>query len=1168
MSRLDDGELLRIKAALNADPASALARLFPAGRLIRNEFCVGDITGTPGDSLKFNVKKLAGKEFSGSERGFNGVLDVYVAHAGSIRGGLDLARRLLDMPVPERPQQKKGTARDRKAGTSDDWEQIVPGPDGVVCPQFDRLWPKATFRAAWEYRDTTGRRLFYVARYEWDEVDKDGKRKLRKVTPAVTWGHGEDGRRRWRAKGNGLNILFGLEQLAARPDAPVLVVEGEKTACAARLLFPGWVVMAWKGGAGNARNIDVSPLAGRDVVLWPDADEDGGGTRAMEKIGKAALKTGAAVRLVSLPPGLADGWDLADAMPDGWTRATLESLLVNATDHGRGNRLSAYHSAPSEPRDAALARQRRTIGEWFGTGAKLVRARKEAEERAVAIIEEAGLNDDALKGDLTDRQIAARKAAISRKVNKQVAAEHGLERLSGKGARLLLTGSQGSGKSRAAAEEIADLDENMVVWWTVPTIDKAEEQAGEYRKLARPGSPAALVVRGRGQGDPEQPGKTMCPRHKVVNRAASRGVEVRRKICKVCQFKDQCGYLKQEAQIAGMEGGLFLMAREYTFMPSPAPKPDLFVGDESLIPVATSEPVTFNAERIRETGNWKSAGLDAAIDAAAVLSKVHYAATKHPTRILAALREAGIARRQIAETIVYLDEASGAAAADAITGNMTDAEIEDVLDQIDTNDIPNVIRLLRQIRREWDTGRDGLNTVTVSDGTVKVFGLRTPRIGRETPVLLLDGTGSATLNRLLFGDLAHQHIPVERQAHITGTKGKSYSRQSITGCDRNGEPMPSRVTDAERLRQEIAYVARRQNGPVFVCGTKGAEEILAPILPATARPGHFGAVRGINAWEECATAVVAGREQVSPQRLEDMSRSFTATDAEPFQVFGGYVKQSRARRMRSGEIQPVEVEVHPDPRCQELLEQIREAEIVQAADRVRPIFNERSIVLMNELVLDVTYDRILSHEELVMGGNRYERAWSEKGILPAGARDLHRLFGELWPTVKAAERDLEKRAVNTPPNQINTIWARGVLTRYRLQGQKGPLPSSAWIDPERHPDQRAALETLLGPLSHFEVIQSSVEKKANAPAMNSDLIKLQAPSRQVEVPVSELSTASLTVIPPRPTPTPADDLTRMEAILRQSGRVAGLSSRLEAAYQRLRPPIHELREQTQRRAAT
>src|SRR5688500_11666153 len=124
----------------------------------------------------------------------------------------------------------------------------------------------------------------------------------------------------------------------------------------------------------------------------------------------------------------------------------------------------------------------------------------------------------------------------------------------------------------------------------------------------------------------------------------------------------------------------------------------------------------------------------------------------------------------------------------------------------------------------------------------------------------------------------------------------------------------------------------------------GAEEILAPVLPAETRPGHFAKVRGINAWEDCRTAVIVGREQVSPQRLEGMTRPFTATDPEPFQTFGGYVRQTRGRRMRDGTVQPVAVEVHPDPRCQELLEQVREAEIIQAADRVRPIFNERSLV--------------------------------------------------------------------------------------------------------------------------------------------------------------------------------------------------------------------------------
>jgi hypothetical protein len=1119
-------DLPKIREKLNDEAASALQWLLPNGRLIRNEFRVGDIDGTKGDSLSFNVRKLIGKDFKVGAKGFSSVLDVFVGHAGNFPDGLDLAREFLRIPKPERPQPQKGTAKSR-AGAFDTWEQIIPPPADAGRPDFARLWSRANFKTAWAYRDADGRLLFYVARYEQEVTGKDGKAKLKKLTPVVSYGYGEDGRRHWRAKGNGHDILFGLDQLAARPHALVLIVEGEKAAEITRQIFPDWVVLAWKGGASNARNIDVSPLASRTVVLWPDADD--AGTGAMQKIAKAAIRVGADVRMVALPPGLPDGWDVADDLPDGWTRATLESLLVNAGEYGRRNHLPAYHPAPSEPRDAALARQRRTIGDWFGTGTKLINARRQAAERAAAIIEAAGLNDDALNSGLTDRQIAARKAAISRKVNKQVAAEHGLERLGGNGPRLLLTGSQGSGKSRAAAEEIADLDGDMVVWWTVPTIDKAEEQADEYRnKYAQTNSLPALVVRGRGQDDPQQPGKAMCPRHKVVNRAASRGVEVRKKICAVCPLHERCGYLRQEAGIAEMGGGLFLMAREYAFMPSPAPTPDLFIGDESLIPVAVAEPITFNAERIRETGNWKRAGLGAVLDVGPILNAVYRAAIDQPGRILAALREAEISRKQIAEAIAYLDKVTETAAADAITGRMTDNEIGAALDQIDHDDIPNVIRMLRQIRREWDTGRAGLNTVTVLDGTVKVFGLRTPRIGKETPVLLLDGTGSATLNRALFGDLTHEHIPVERRAHVTGTTGKSYSRQSITGCDRHGEPIPSRAAEAERLRQEIADVARRQDGPVFVCATMKGEAALAPVLPGVAQCGHFAKLRGINAWEECETAVIVGREQVSPQRIEDMARPFTVADPEPFQAFGGYVRQTRGRRMRSGEVRPVEVEIHPDPRCQELLEQIREAEIVQAADRVRPIFNERSIVLLNELALDVTYDRIGTHKELVMGGNRFEQAAARGAAVPLSASELARCFPDLWPSTGAVTGDFQ-RVDKSHVSQIRILFGKRDSyrrARYRRENQKRPSPAAIRADA---PNPRAALESVVGPVVWFEIEQKA-EPAAAAQA--------ETPAEPINGDISQIDAK------------PVEVLDQQLRIAASAGRLANLSARLDYA----RPP--------------
>jgi hypothetical protein len=86
-----------------------------------------------------------------------------------------------------------------------------------------------------------------------------------------------------------------------------------------------------------------------------------------------------------------------------------------------------------------------------------------------------------------------------------------------------------------------------------------------------------------------------------------------------------------------------------------------------------------------------------------------------------------------------------------------------------------------------------------------------------------------------------------------------------------------------------------------------------------------------------------GREQPSAQAIEALTRPFTATDAEPFLPVGEYVLQARGRRMRNGGPNVAEVQVHPDQRCQAMLEQVREAEIAQAIDRVRPIFNRRRI---------------------------------------------------------------------------------------------------------------------------------------------------------------------------------------------------------------------------------
>ena len=51
--------------------------------------------------------------------------------------------------------------------------------------------------------------------------------------------------------------------------------------------------------------------------------------------------------------------------------------------------------------------------------------------------------------------------------------------------RALVTGGQGTAKGRTTAEGIASLDGAVVSWWLVPTLDKAEQQAAEYRAPAK-----------------------------------------------------------------------------------------------------------------------------------------------------------------------------------------------------------------------------------------------------------------------------------------------------------------------------------------------------------------------------------------------------------------------------------------------------------------------------------------------------------------------------------------------------------------------------------------------------------------------------------------------------------------------------------------------------------
>jgi putative DNA primase/helicase len=94
---------------------------------------------------------------------------------------------------------------------------------------------------------------------------KDGRKRT-----AAMWWTGEKLLAR-----NAPHGLFGRELLRPSPDKPILIVEGPKCQAVAKEKLPGFIPIAWNGGANGQRSIDFAPLAGRRVYIYPDDDAPG-----------------------------------------------------------------------------------------------------------------------------------------------------------------------------------------------------------------------------------------------------------------------------------------------------------------------------------------------------------------------------------------------------------------------------------------------------------------------------------------------------------------------------------------------------------------------------------------------------------------------------------------------------------------------------------------------------------------------------------------------------------------------------------------------------------------------------------------------------------------------------------------------------------------------------
>ncbi len=192
------------------------------------------------------------------------------------------------------------------------------------------------------YANTHSTIVGYIVR--WNTVEQENGALKKEFRPFIR----ASNKHEWQAKGFAYpRPLFQLDQLVKCPEKTVLICEGEKAALAARELFPEFVTTTTMQGAQSAKQTDYAPLKDRHVMIAMDHDQAGQhyGKELYEQCRRIGAKS---VQFVNntlfnhyrvdkhqllkydTPITLTKGYDLADAVREGWTHKFLSSIEENS----------------------------------------------------------------------------------------------------------------------------------------------------------------------------------------------------------------------------------------------------------------------------------------------------------------------------------------------------------------------------------------------------------------------------------------------------------------------------------------------------------------------------------------------------------------------------------------------------------------------------------------------------------------------------------------------------------------------------------------------------------------------------------------------------------------------------------------------------------------------
>jgi 5S rRNA maturation endonuclease (ribonuclease M5) len=232
-----------------------------------------------------------------------------------------------------KPEPKIAVAHDPVVPPKDEWDfdgdPIWYFYDIQWAMEYGNLLGLPAPAMNWTFRLATGEPWCVVARFN---LDDGGKLPL-------PWYWSESERcwvpRRYAEEGL---IIYNLDRITREEDSTVIVGEGEKVAgkLSKVLNQKKYTPTTFMGGVNAILKSDWSPLTGRKVVLWPDADEPG--RDAMKQLAKHLIEEVGVHRLYMMDvDDYEDGWDAADAIDEGWNEQQIIEFIRERAGAGVSN---------------------------------------------------------------------------------------------------------------------------------------------------------------------------------------------------------------------------------------------------------------------------------------------------------------------------------------------------------------------------------------------------------------------------------------------------------------------------------------------------------------------------------------------------------------------------------------------------------------------------------------------------------------------------------------------------------------------------------------------------------------------------------------------------------------------------------------------------------------